>query len=140
MPRASRKPGDEKPFVYEETYSGQSSAIEAFKKRQQEDLKRWTRPDEVHRRRPFYKRYERVAKGETGINGLSDPDISASGSESGEEAWRNSEGERLRDFGVDEEVEFYDNLHAADNDDDEDDIPLGELLRRRNLTQPVASS
>ncbi|CAG8978593.1 hypothetical protein HYALB_00011743 [Hymenoscyphus albidus] len=33
--------------------------------------------------------------------------------------WTNSEGERLRDFGVDEEGE------------DEDDIPLGELLRRR---------
>ncbi|GAB7354354.1 hypothetical protein MBLNU459_g4862t1 [Dothideomycetes sp. NU459] len=42
-------------------------------------------------------------------------------SEEGEESWRNSEGERLGDFGVDEEVEFY----------DEDDVPLAELMRRR---------
>ncbi|KAI4716203.1 zf-DHHC-domain-containing protein [Aureobasidium sp. EXF-10727] len=41
----------------------------------------------------------------------------------GEEGWRNSEGERLDDFGVDEDVEFY----------DEDDVPLGELLKRKNL-------
>jgi palmitoyltransferase len=39
----------------------------------------------------------------------------------GEEGWTNSEGERLRDFGVDEDAEI-----VAD-----DDIPLGELLRRR---------
>lgn len=39
----------------------------------------------------------------------------------GEEGWTNSDGERLRDFGVDEEAEVL-----AD-----DDIPLGELLRRR---------
>jgi palmitoyltransferase len=38
---------------------------------------------------------------------------------SGEEGWRNAEGDRLRDFGVDEEIEFY----------DEDDIPLGALVR-----------
>ena len=40
----------------------------------------------------------------------------------GEEAWRNSEGDRLNDFGVDEDVEFY----------DEDDVPLAKLLSRRN--------
>ena len=34
----------------------------------------------------------------------------------GEEAWRNSEGERLADFGLDEEAEFY--------DDDEGNVPL----------------
>ena len=39
----------------------------------------------------------------------------------GEEAWRNKEGERLADFGVDEVADFY----------DEDDIPLAELMRRR---------
>lgn len=39
----------------------------------------------------------------------------------GEEAWRNKEGERLADFGVDEMADFY----------DEDDLPLAELIRRR---------
>lgn len=40
----------------------------------------------------------------------------------GEEGWTNSDGDRLRDYGVDEEAEEL----------DEDDIPLGELIRRRN--------
>lgn len=38
----------------------------------------------------------------------------------GEPGWTNSEGDRLRDFGVDEDIE-----------DDDEDVPLGELLRRR---------
>ncbi|PSR94482.1 DHHC palmitoyltransferase-domain-containing protein [Coniella lustricola] len=37
----------------------------------------------------------------------------------GEPGWTNSEGDRLRDYGVDEEA------------DDDEDVPLGELLRRR---------
>jgi palmitoyltransferase len=41
----------------------------------------------------------------------------------GEAAWRNAEGERLKDFGVDEDVEFY--------DEQEDDIPLSQLMARR---------
>lgn len=38
----------------------------------------------------------------------------------GEPGWTNSEGDRLRDYGVDEDAE-----------DSDDDVPLGELLRRR---------
>ncbi|KAK7739917.1 Palmitoyltransferase [Cytospora paraplurivora] len=41
----------------------------------------------------------------------------------GEPGWTNSEGERLRDFGVDEDAE--------DAEDADEDVPLGELLRRR---------
>jgi palmitoyltransferase len=47
------------------------------------------------------------------------------GSVSGEEGWRNSEGERLKDFGLDEEVEFY------DEQQEDDDVPLSQLLERR---------
>jgi palmitoyltransferase len=39
----------------------------------------------------------------------------------GEEGWTNAEGDRLRDFGVDEDAELL----------AEEDVPLGELLRRR---------
>ena len=46
-----------------------------------------------------------------------------SGSESGEESWQDSGGNRLKDYGVDEEIEFY----------DEDDIPLSELMHRRRM-------
>lgn len=41
--------------------------------------------------------------------------------------WRNTDGERLQDYGVDEDTEEY----AAEAEDD--DVPLSELLRRRNV-------
>lgn len=37
--------------------------------------------------------------------------------------WRNKEGERLADFGIDEDAEFY----------DEDNLPLAEIMRRRQV-------
>lgn len=45
-------------------------------------------------------------------------------------AWRDSEGERLEDFGVDEEIELY----------DEDDVPLAELIRRRSAHERTKRS
>jgi len=39
--------------------------------------------------------------------------------------WRNKEGERLADFGLDEDAEFY----------DEDNLPLAEIMRRRKVDQ-----
>lgn len=61
-------------------------------------------------------------------NEIADMDEFDSGgsSDGGEEGWRNSDGDRLRDFGVDEDAEFY----------DEDDIPLAELLKRRKADKP----
>jgi palmitoyltransferase len=50
----------------------------------------------------------------------------------GEAAWRNSEGERLKDFGVDEDVEFY--------DEQDDDLPLSELIARRQAAAAAADS
>ena len=52
------------------------------------------------------------------------PSLSAdsSGLGDGGESWRDSDGDRLDDFGVDECAEFC----------DEDDIPLAELVRRRH--------
>jgi palmitoyltransferase len=49
--------------------------------------------------------------------------------EEGEEGWQNAEGERLRDFGVDEEVEFY----------DEDNIPLATLMEKRKRERREAT-
>ena len=43
----------------------------------------------------------------------------------GEEGWRNREGERLADFGVDEVADFYDEA------EEDEDVPLGQLLARR---------
>ena len=58
-------------------------------------------------------------------------------SSSGEESWRNREGERLADFGVDEMADFYDEEGKGDmdmtqrDDDDDENVPLAELLRSR---------
>ncbi|KAJ9137607.1 Palmitoyltransferase PFA4 [Coniochaeta hoffmannii] len=47
----------------------------------------------------------------------------------GEPGWTNSDGDRLRDYGVDEDLEDEDIISI----DADDDIPLGELLRRRKV-------
>ncbi|OJD19949.1 hypothetical protein AJ78_00143 [Emergomyces pasteurianus Ep9510] len=114
-------------FTSEQRYTSQGEEVEAFKHRQREDIQRRELGLEVQRRRPFHRRYIQNME----IAGVPDLSGSESGvdSNSGEEGWRDSEGDRLGDFGVDEEIEFY----------DEDDIPLAELLRRRE-TQKVAST
>ncbi|KFY30402.1 hypothetical protein V494_08162, partial [Pseudogymnoascus sp. VKM F-4513 (FW-928)] len=42
----------------------------------------------------------------------------------GSDGWFNSDGDRLRDYGVDEDAELVEW-------EEDDDVPLGELLRRR---------
>ncbi|PYH85174.1 zf-DHHC-domain-containing protein [Aspergillus uvarum CBS 121591] len=78
-------------------------------------------PQKILRRKRFHQRF-------TKEESPSDSDASNSGSEpedavsdDGEEGWRNADGDRLRDFGVEEEVEFY----------DEEDIPLAVLMAQR---------
>lgn len=50
----------------------------------------------------------------------------------GEPVWTNSDGDRLWDYGVDEEVE-EEIIPEAGNNDDDDDVPLAELIRRRKV-------
>ncbi|ODH50288.1 palmitoyltransferase pfa4 [Paracoccidioides brasiliensis] len=106
-------------FTYEQPYLSQNEEIDAFKRRQMEDARRRQIGSTIQRRRPFHQRYIQ------NVEIWDSPDLSGSeaeaDSDSCEEAWRDSEGNRLRDFGIDEEVEFY----------DEDDIPLAALLRLR---------
>jgi palmitoyltransferase len=112
-----------------------------FYKRQQADRMRPsldTDGSELRRRQPFHVRYDKKndqrRRNEDYAYGTDnetdgeepeseEPDWQPKPGE-GEEGWRNSEGERLKDFGVDEDAEFY----------DEDDVPLGELMERKNLT------
>ncbi|KAG2001763.1 hypothetical protein GB937_009919 [Aspergillus fischeri] len=74
----------------------------------------------IQRRKRFHDRfYENKTKerhSESESDSSDDDEV-----QDGEEGWKNSEGDRLRDFGVDEEAEFY----------DEEDIPLGILIQRR---------
>ena len=114
IPRMVRSYDPQKAFTYDTTENG----IEAFHRRQQKDSQRWnTHSTPIRKRRPFHNRYDPDA--DTMISFTDDE----SEADDGEEGWKNSEGERLRDFGVDEEIEFY----------DEDDIPLAELIQRRGL-------
>lgn len=99
-------------------YSSAHEEIEAFNRRRDEDLKR-ARPGVVQRRKRFHERFDPENRDESD----SEPDEQRNSD--GEEAWRNSEGERLHDFGVDEEIEFY----------DEEDIPLAVLMQQRGHRQ-----
>jgi palmitoyltransferase len=77
--------------------------VEAFKRRQREDYQRRLEQSlDVDDEQDEYE-----SEVEEGIDG--------------EEGWTNAEGDRLRDFGVDEDAELL----------AEEDVPLGELLRRR---------
>lgn len=92
--------------------------MQAFKQRQQEDYRRINEGRRLFARRtPFSERDQGLETTEWG------QDVPSDGNKAkGEEAWANSEGERLKDFGVDEDVEFY---------DEEDEVPLSRLLARR---------
>lgn len=106
------------------TYSSAREEVEAFRRRQAEDLAR-TRPfSEIQRRKRFHERYKQEDHRDSDDERGPRP-IYGDQSDEGEESWRNAEGERLQDFGVDEEAEFY----------DEDDVPLGLLLKQRNQGQ-----
>jgi palmitoyltransferase len=111
------------PFPVQHFNSAQEE-IEAFNRRQRQDMERRSPESGLQRRRKFHKRYAQVGHSEhDGVD--SDDPFHDGASDEGEEAWRNADGDRLQDFGVDEEVEFY----------DEDDIPLGELMRRKREQQ-----
>ncbi|KUJ24137.1 zf-DHHC-domain-containing protein [Mollisia scopiformis] len=104
MPRATRK---EEP-TEEREYGTLEEEKEAFRRRQQDDYKRWVKKEFLD---------EKEAEGDSGSEGYEYEE-----GIDGEPGWTNSDGDRLRDYGVDEEAEII---------ADDDDIPLGELLRRR---------
>jgi len=103
MPRVQRK-------VDEDVDIQGVGEVEEFRRRQAKDYERWGTREDVEE------------------GGSDDGDGYESGYESeyeegidGEEGWTNAEGDRLRDFGVDEDAELL----------PDDEIPLGELLRLR---------
>jgi palmitoyltransferase len=124
IPRLPRSFDGGQAFVYRQTPLSDYEEIEAFKKRQQDDLERRKSNTGVVRRKPFHDRHGSLLHGKQS-SATSDDDSSEAQSDSGEEGWRSPEGDRLRDYGVDEDAEFY----------DQDDMPLSELLRRRRGEQ-----
>ena len=122
-------------FTYRDADLSKEDMLASFRARQAED--------EIRRRKPFVERMEGLKEErDHGMGGYDDfvDDASEEAEDEGrkygeqgegEEGWRNSEGERLKDFGVDEDVEFY--------DEQEDDIPLSELMARRQAAATSAS-
>ncbi|KAL8823114.1 MAG: hypothetical protein Q9191_006160 [Dirinaria sp. TL-2023a] len=106
-------------FIFDHSTMSTQNYVEAFHKRQAQDLMRFgMRPNAIVRNEPFQRPHtetesslqtskERFAPGKHGNEGA--------------EMWRSSEGDSLSDFGVDEGAEFY----------DEEQLPLAEILRRR---------
>jgi palmitoyltransferase len=120
IPRLHRSVDPGRPFVHQQKPMSDYEEVQAFKKRQEDDLKRRQGTTGIIRRKTFHDRYASESHAEQSSFNMDD-DVSNPHSDSGEEAWRSPEGDRLGDYGVDEEAEFY----------DQDDIPLSELLRRR---------
>jgi palmitoyltransferase len=105
--------------------------LDAFRRRQEEDLRRWDKDNAtvLRRRQPFHKRFDEQS---IATNDASSPNMYTrgedGGEDEGEESWRDGEGQRLKDFGLDEEAEFY--------DEDDENVPLAELLRRKRAADP----
>ena len=118
MPRRIRSLDAEDAFTYRDDIDSSHIDIQSFKRRQQEDYRRFKGNDiDLAKRKSFNERYNTLRPDSTTIyrkESNENPIMQ------GEEAWENSEGERLEDFGVDQDVEFY----------DEDNVALSQLLLR----------
>lgn len=113
----ARSSTEEHPLPASQMHDFTPEDIEAFNQRKAADLKRLNVGSKLRRRRRFQDRLQNTLREDDSSEASQDED----GSGDGEEGWKNSEGERLRDFGVDEEIEFY----------DEEDIPLAILMQQQ---------
>ena len=120
IPRSRNRSHFEQPFVFGKDLPTVQNNVDAFRRRQQKDLKRYDQGATTSTGRQSW--YERRSSGDHRDESFASQSSESDHLGSGEEGWRDSEGDRLNDFGVDEDAEFY----------DEDDIPLAELLRRRH--------
>jgi palmitoyltransferase len=126
MPRTERHLDPNEAFTYPNRPLSNYDEIEAFKMRQRDDLLRWQNQSEIHHCKPFHDRQGSSAGPVLECDSTEyGNDVDDDASESGEEGWQDSGGNRLKDYGVDEVIEFY----------DEDEIPLSELLRRRKAKE-----
>lgn len=121
MPRIQRTAASSEAFTFHRQNLTPEEELDAFRRRQEEDLYRRSMLHTVSRRRPFHERYSKGVIDDVDRDAVAD--VPSAGS--GEEAWQDSGGNRLQDYGVDEDIEFY----------DEDNIPLAELMRRKEQRQ-----
>lgn len=91
-------------FTFRDEHLSPTDQLAAFRRRQQQDLERWQKRKEGERRGRVYEiddeDEERSEHGDGVGGGVGEVRIDEEGS------WRNAEGERLNDFGVDEDAEM----------------------------------
>lgn len=121
IPRLPRNIEGDNGFTYTDTHMTADEEIRSFKQRQRQDYQTRFNENLITKRMPFHERFDSETYEPLRNTDLEDDEGS------GEEGWQDSGGSRLRDYGVDEEIEFY----------DEDDVPLAELIRRRRMAQKV---
>ncbi|KAL8681444.1 MAG: hypothetical protein Q9186_002449 [Xanthomendoza sp. 1 TL-2023] len=93
--------------------------VDAFRERQRKDVLRFSDGGLAVTRRMRFQRGDENAEGEEEEE---EEEEEGEEEEDGVSGWRDANGERLEDFGVEEEGEVV---------VDEDDLPLAEVLRRR---------
>ena len=116
MPRSKIHKSCDKDFTYGEGPALDVERVSAFRRRQQGDFDRLAHGSSgtILRRR-----MDSVSNGYDSLHGSQQPEIDNAGQD--REGWRGSDGDRLGDFGVDEDAEVL----------DEDNVPLAELIRKR---------
>jgi palmitoyltransferase len=110
-------------------YGSPEEELAAFKARQAADLRR----REVQRSQ-IMAELEEVDDYDYDYEFVDEVDDSYDHYEQNGGGWANSEGERLRDYGVDEDADGVPRVQELLEHEDED-LPLGELLRRRNVSR-----
>lgn len=116
MPRWKSDKSYDKDFTYGDELAMDEERVSAFRRRQQGDFGRLAHGSSgtILRRR-----VGSVGNEYDNLHSSQQPNNDNGGQD--KEGWRNSEGDRLDDFGVDENAENV----------DEDNIPLAELIRKR---------
>ncbi len=118
MTRSEHRVSRDQEFIRDNEMASDQDRLDSFRQRQNQDLKRFDDEYSAIARRRIVHDYESGRQ-------TKDSDARSTNAyriQNGVEGWQDSEGDRLDDFGVDEEIEFY----------DEDEVPLAEILRRRN--------
>lgn len=112
-------------------YDGYQTAEEvkaAFARRQEEDLRRRQRA-QAQAQQPAGIIAELEETDDLDLNSANSDNRGEDYEWVGEPVWTNSDGDRLWDYGVDEEVEE----EMIPGPGDDDDVPLAELIRRRKV-------
>jgi palmitoyltransferase len=126
IPRLHRTPDSRQTFFQQGDLLSDKEEMDAFHRRQRIDLSRRQGASGIfedgspHDRSASRWHDSQAVVG--AVNVRNDDTDSQPGP--GEEGWRSPEGDRLQDYGVDEDAEFY--------DQEEENVPLSELIQRRH--------